>query len=70
MAQIIVKTDDDFVLYSGDDGLTLPVLSIGGVGVVSVASHVIGNEMQQMIDSFLIGNLNKAAKLHNNYFQL
>lgn len=64
MTQIIAETDDDFVLYSGDDGLTLPVLSIGGVGVVSVASHVIGNEMQQMIDTFLTGNLNEAAKLH------
>ena len=64
MTQIIAETDDDFVLYSGDDGLTLPVLSIGGVGVVSVASHVIGNEMQQMIDTFLTGNLSEAAKLH------
>jgi 4-hydroxy-tetrahydrodipicolinate synthase len=64
MTQIIAQTDDDFVLYSGDDGLTLPVLSIGGVGVVSVASHVVGNEMQQMIDAFLTGNLSEAAKLH------
>lgn len=64
MTQIIAETDEDFVLYSGDDGLTLPVLSIGGVGVVSVASHVIGNEMQRMIDAFLTGNLKEAAKLH------
>lgn len=64
MTKIIAETDDDFVLYSGDDGITLPVLSIGGVGVVSVASHVIGNEMQHMIDAFLTGNLSEAAKLH------
>lgn len=64
MTKIIAETDDDFVLYSGDDGITLPVLSIGGVGVVSVASHVIGNEMQQMIDAFLTGNISEAAKLH------
>lgn len=64
MTQIITDTDDDFVLYSGDDGLTLPVLSIGGVGVVSVASHVIGNEMQQMMDAFLTGNLKEASSLH------
>ena len=51
-------------LYSGDDALTLPVLSIGGVGVVSVASHVIGNEMQKMVEAFLRGNLKEAAKLH------
>jgi 4-hydroxy-tetrahydrodipicolinate synthase len=64
MTKIIAETDDDFVLYSGDDGLTLPVLSIGGVGVVSVASHVIGNEMQQMIHAFLTGNISEAATLH------
>lgn len=64
MTKIIAETDDDFVLYSGDDGLTLPVLSIGGVGVVSVAAHVIGNEMQQMIDAFLTGNISEAAMLH------
>lgn len=64
MTKIIAETDDDFVLYSGDDGLTLPVLSIGGVGVVSVAAHVIGNEMQQMIDAFLTGNISEAATLH------
>ncbi|MFB5281498.1 4-hydroxy-tetrahydrodipicolinate synthase [Peribacillus sp. Hz7] len=64
MTQIIAETAEDFALYSGDDGLTLPVLSIGGVGVVSVASHVIGKEMQQMVDAFLTGNLQEAAKLH------
>ncbi|RID87116.1 4-hydroxy-tetrahydrodipicolinate synthase [Peribacillus asahii] len=64
MTQIIAETAENFVLYSGDDGLTLPVLSIGGVGVVSVASHVIGKEMQQMVDAFLAGNLQEAAKLH------
>ena len=46
MAEIISNTPEDFSLYSGDDGLTLPVLSIGGTGVISVASHIIGNEMQ------------------------
>jgi len=52
MTQIIANTDDEFVLYSGDDSLTLPVLSIGGAGVVSVASHVIGNSMQEMVKAF------------------
>lgn len=64
MAEIIERTPDDFSLYSGDDGLTLPVVSIGGTGVVSVASHVIGNEMQAMIKSFQIGNIKEAAKEH------
>lgn len=64
MTKIIAETDDDFVLYSGDDGITLPVLAIGGAGVISVASHVVGNEMQEMIQAFLNGDLSKAAKLH------
>ncbi|MEH7882715.1 4-hydroxy-tetrahydrodipicolinate synthase [Bacillus sp. JJ1609] len=64
MTKIIAETPDDFLLYSGDDGLTLPVLAIGGVGIVSVASHVIGNEMQAMVDAFLSGRNADAAKLH------
>ncbi|MBC5636018.1 4-hydroxy-tetrahydrodipicolinate synthase [Ornithinibacillus sp. BX22] len=63
-AEIIENTSDDFTLYSGDDGLTLPLLSIGGDGIVSVASHVIGNEMQEMIRAFEQGDTKKAAKLH------
>ncbi len=64
MAQIIQETEEDFTLYSGDDGLALPALSIGGNGVVSVASHVLGNEMQAMISSFYNGNCAKAAQMH------
>ncbi|HWL12829.1 MAG TPA: 4-hydroxy-tetrahydrodipicolinate synthase [Ureibacillus sp.] len=64
MAEIIEKTPEGFSLYSGDDGLTLPILSIGGTGVISVASHIIGNEMQAMINKFLSGNLAQAAKDH------
>ncbi|WP_413301260.1 4-hydroxy-tetrahydrodipicolinate synthase [Bacillus sp. 1P10SD] len=64
MTQIIANTDDEFVLYSGDDSLTLPVLSIGGAGVVSVASHVVGNEMQEMVKAFFDGDYKKAALFH------
>lgn len=64
MAEMIEKTADDFSLYSGDDGLTIPVLSIGGAGVISVASHIIGNEMQEMIKKFQIGNIQEAARDH------
>ncbi|WP_100487734.1 4-hydroxy-tetrahydrodipicolinate synthase [Sporolactobacillus pectinivorans] len=64
MAAIISGTGDDFHLYSGDDGLTLPILSIGGRGVISVASHIIGPEMKDMIGNFLEGNNEKAASAH------
>ena len=66
MAEIISRTSDDFTLYSGDDGLTLPVLSIGGAGVVSVASHILGNEMQAMISCFFNGDLKEAAAAHRH----
>ncbi|MFB4165943.1 4-hydroxy-tetrahydrodipicolinate synthase [Alteribacillus sp. JSM 102045] len=64
MAYIIENTSENFLLYSGDDSLTLPVMSIGGTGIVSVSSHVIGNEMQDMVQSFLNGHPQYAAKRH------
>lgn len=64
MAEIIERTREGFSLYSGDDALTLPVLSIGGTGVVSVSAHVLGNEMQTMIRNFKIGNIVEAANNH------
>lgn len=64
MAEIIERTTDDFVLYSGDDSLTLPVLAIGGKGTVSVSAHVVGNEMKAMIKAFTSGSLEEAGSLH------
>jgi 4-hydroxy-tetrahydrodipicolinate synthase len=64
MSEIIEKTPDDFLLYSGDDGLTLPSLAVGSAGIVSVASHVIGNEMQALIQAFHNGENKEAARLH------
>ncbi|WP_274361406.1 4-hydroxy-tetrahydrodipicolinate synthase [Paenibacillus thermotolerans] len=64
MSQIIAGLPEGTLLYSGDDNLTLPVLSIGGHGVVSVASHVIGREMKQMIEAYTGGRPADAAKLH------
>ena len=64
IAEIIERTPPGFSLYSGDDGLTIPILSIGGTGVVSVSSHVLGNEMQTMIRNFKTGNILEAAANH------
>lgn len=64
VTEIIKHTDDDFSVYSGDDGMTLPMLSIGGAGVVSVASHIIGKEMQGMIQDFWAGKVKQAARTH------
>jgi len=53
-----------FEVYSGEDGVTLPILSLGGVGVVSVSSHVIGNDLHQMHDLFFAGDIAGARALH------
>ncbi len=55
---------DDFMMYSGDDGLTLPMLAVGGCGVVSVVGHVAGQEMNEMIKAFEDGNTEEATKIH------
>ncbi len=64
ITDIITRTEESFSVYSGDDGLTLPILSIGGDGVISVASHVLGNEMQQMISAYQSGEVKEAAAIH------
>lgn len=66
MTEIISQTSSDFAVYTGEDALTLPSLAIGGAGVVSVASHVIGNEMQTMIQHFKNGNHREAALIHQS----
>ena len=57
-------------IYSGDDSLTLPMLSVGAVGVVSVASHVAGREMRQMIEAFEAGKTSEALEMHLKLFPL
>ncbi|MDX1918967.1 MAG: 4-hydroxy-tetrahydrodipicolinate synthase [Candidatus Caenarcaniphilales bacterium] len=57
-------------IYSGDDNLTLPILALGGVGSVSVASHLIGREVQELTRLFLSGDHLEAAKIHYRIFPL
>lgn len=64
MADIIEHAPEGFEVYCGDDSLTLPSLAIGSVGIVSVASHVIGKEMQEMMTAFFAGQLAQAAAIH------
>ena len=63
-AEIIRRVPKDFLIYSGDDSLLLPAMSIGTYGVVSVASHIVGSEMKEMIDAFISGDHKKAMKIH------
>lgn len=64
MSEIMRITPNDFLLYSGDDGLTLPAMAVGGHGVISVASHIVGKRMQEMIAAFLAGDMAKAQAIH------
>jgi 4-hydroxy-tetrahydrodipicolinate synthase len=66
ISEIIRDTGEDFLVYSGNDGDTLPVLSLGGYGVISVASHIICREIKEMVISFKRGDFRKAAKLHRD----
>jgi len=57
-------------IYSGDDSLTLPMLSVCGKGVISVASHVAGQEIKEMIESFEAGDTKKAMEIRLKLFPL
>jgi 4-hydroxy-tetrahydrodipicolinate synthase len=64
IAEIIQGTREDFLVYSGNDSDTFPILALGGYGVISVASHLVGIQIKGMIDKFLDGKLQEAAKIH------
>jgi len=64
ISEVIASAPSGFRVYSGDDGITLPVMSMGGYGVVSVAAHVCGSEMMQMIAAHLAGKVEIAARKH------
>ena len=61
---------EDFTIYSGDDSLTLPMISLGAYGVISVASHIVGLEMKEMIKDFKSGNVNGALEKHKKLFPI
>lgn len=63
-ARVIAEAPPGFEVYSGDDSLTLPLLSVGAVGVVSVASHWVGREIGSMIDAFQRGDVRDAARIN------
>ncbi len=70
ISQIISNTGEDFLVWSGNDSDTLPILALGGYGVISVASHLVGNQIREMIDSFTSGKTDKAAEIHRHLLPL
>jgi 4-hydroxy-tetrahydrodipicolinate synthase len=63
-ARLLAEVPSGFELYSGDDGLTLPLLSVGGSGVVSVAAHWAGEQIAEMIGAFFKGDVDLARRLN------
>lgn len=61
---------DDFAIYSGDDSLTIPMMSLGAHGVISVASHLVGNDMKKMINAFKSGKVQEALDIHIKLYPL
>lgn len=63
-------TRPDFLIYAGDDALTLPLLSVGAHGIISVASHLVGPQMQQMVKAFITGDVLQAQTIHQRLLPL
>jgi 4-hydroxy-tetrahydrodipicolinate synthase len=68
VSQLRAALGPKFTILSGDDSLTLPFMSVGADGVISVASNIIPKEVSQMVRAFADGNPRAALKLHAKYF--
>jgi len=70
ISKIISNTREDFLVWSGNDNETLPILAMGGYGIVSVASHLVGKQISEMINSFINGRVDEAARIHRHLLPL
>jgi len=70
IAEIIQGTREDFLVYSGNDSDTFPILALGGYGVISVASHLVGIQIKDMMERFLNGKPQEAAEIHRHLLPL
>ena len=70
MTELRMSCPADFAIYSGDDSLTLPMLSLGAHGVVSVASHLFGVEIKSMIRNFKTGDTTTAKNMHQKLYPI
>jgi 4-hydroxy-tetrahydrodipicolinate synthase len=66
VSAICAGAPNGFVVYSGEDMLTLPMLAVGCVGVISVASHLVGRQIAAMIGHFVAGRVSEAARVHQS----
>ncbi|MFC1952711.1 4-hydroxy-tetrahydrodipicolinate synthase [Chloroflexota bacterium] len=69
-AKVVEGTADDFFVWSGNDSDTLLIQAVGGYGVISVASHLVGKQISEMVYSFVNGETDKAAVIHRHLLPL
>lgn len=65
ISRLIAETPEEFLVYSGDDKYALPIIALGGAGVVSVAAHVVGKPLAEMLTAAFTGDLARARQLHH-----
>ena len=70
VAYVVENSREDFLVWSGNDGDTLPILSVGGYGVICVVSHLVGKQMKGMIEDYLAGRVEEAASTHRRLLPL
>jgi len=70
ISEIHARCGDKLTILSGDDGLTLPLLAVGGKGVVSVTGNIVPEKLNEMIDAFMVGNTAKALEIHEYLAEL
>jgi len=70
VSQLRHALGNDFTILSGDDGLTLPFMSVGAEGVISVASNIIPGEIASMVRDFAAGRVSEALATHSKYYDL
>lgn len=70
ISKIIEDADEDFLVYSGNDNFALPLITAGGRGVFSVAAHIAGPQMRNMIRAILNGDVTEAGRLHRDLMRL
>ena len=68
-ARFLRDAPDGFEVYSGDDGFTLPLLAVGAVGVISVASHWAGRQMGEMISAYFKGDVAAAVRINQGLIE-
>jgi 4-hydroxy-tetrahydrodipicolinate synthase len=70
ISAIISGAKNGFLVWSGNDGDILPLLAVGGYGVISVVSHLVGKQVRDMMESYLGGNIEAAARIHRHLMPL